>query len=213
MPLIPFPDVPNLPGVPTLARSALQSLTTQSTGTLLTGDDLGGLSGGFSDPQWGIFDSDGNSALDVDSVVSVDAKKEFRISDYPVERGSFSSFNKVETPRDVPVVVTKGGSDDVRQKFLADLDTLIASIDLYSIYTAEWQYENMNPVSHEVRRSSRNGVSLIAAEIIFREVRISASSSFTNTQSPAGAAQANGGTVQPQTPSAGQSAAAASGAD
>ena len=84
MPLIPYPDVPNLPGVPALSRSnnaqyAAAALTV--IGELLPNNLFG--------TKWAITDSDGNTALVPDSFVAFEYKNERKIPNYPIEEGSF----------------------------------------------------------------------------------------------------------------------------
>ena len=73
--------------------------------TLMDSDNLDGLLGLF-DTQWGIFDQSGDPVITADTIVEVGYRREYRISDFPVEEGSFASYNKVQTPYDVRVTCT-----------------------------------------------------------------------------------------------------------
>ena len=114
MALIPFPDVPKFPGVPALPRSPKFPPLVRSGLGLVQGM----LWRVFQvQTRWGIFDSAGKplgdpakftglvgNALDAAglgstlSTNSVDYSKETKVSDFPIEQGSFASYNKVEQP-------------------------------------------------------------------------------------------------------------------
>lgn len=208
MPLIPFPNIPALPGVPPLPRSIANL---ENDITLLAADEAG-LLGMLEAPRWGIYDEGGALVAEADSVVNFEHGKEWRISDFPVEEGSFASYNKVETPFDQRVLFAKGGGDAERSDFLNSIDEAVSSLDLYSVVTPDATYVNANLVRYEYRRTSRNGVTLLLVEVVVREVRVAASAAFSDTASPSGADPISGGTVQPQTPSADQVQAASGGA-
>lgn len=212
MPLIPFPSVPAVPGVPALARAAGEVIgAVQNVTALLTGDDPG-IRGLVAAPKWGIFDDGGSPVVLADSVVSVEHAKEFRLSNYPIEEGGFESYNKVETPFEHRLVLSKAGSLSDRIGFLAQIKAVSESLELYSVYTPEFLFRNSNVTGWRLRRRGDSGVSMIQVEITIEQVRVTATAAFTQTQSPSGATQQNGGTVQAQTPSAGQAAAAGAGA-
>lgn len=142
-----------------------------------------------------------------DSVVSFSYDKEYRISDFPVERGNFASFNKVERPYEERMVFAKGGSDSVRAAFIKSLQAAVASLDLYDVVTPDATYINANVVRVGFDRTARNGVTLILAEVSIQEVRVATDTTFTNTTDPSGVAQQSGGVVQTAPPNAAQAAA------
>ena len=92
---------------------------------LLTSDGASD-SGDSPGPQWGIFDQSLQPVIVGDSCLLVDYRKEFRISDYPIEQGDFASYNKVETPYDFKMTFTKGGSSSDRQTFLTAVAGVVA---------------------------------------------------------------------------------------
>ncbi len=197
-----FPDVPVFPGVPPVLRDAVSAISdfvpqlTADNANLTT--DLA--------PVWGIFDADGNLVIDPDSIVAIDYGKEEQISSFPVERGSFQSYNKVETPYSLRVTMTKGGSIGEREAFLQDCNDLRASIDLFSVVTPEETYENGNVTRVGKVRNAQSGAQLLTVEMVVEEVRTSATSQFTqsNVKDPASADATNDGAVQPKDPTAAQ---------
>lgn len=220
MPLYPFPDVPDLPGVPALPRSPLFP-PAETIG-------LGLLEGLIwrifqVQTQWGIFDSNGNSLGDpslfvgiintvlesagigsILSTNSLDYKKETRVSDFPVERGGFASYNKVELPANPIVTMCLDGSEDDRTFFLNAIDAASKSTNLYNIVTPEVTYTNYTIEDYDYQRRANRGATLLMVNLHLIEVRqVSATFSQTqivNPQNPGASPQVNSGIVQPQVP-------------
>lgn len=189
-----YPNVPFVAGVPPLLRAqvGVQGLTLLAAGVV-------NFAKRFAGPQWGIFDQSGRSVLPYDSVLGVEFKKDYRISDFPVEKGKFSSYNKVETPFDARVVFTVGGSDAERALFLSLCGQIAGSLELFSVVMPEVTYPNANVTHYDFRRSARNGVSLLTVDVWLQEVRITAASTFSQsaTEEASGASPTDLGTVQP----------------
>lgn len=166
-------------------------------GGLLGGDTVDALVGAGPTLRWGIF-RNGAVVVLPDSVVSVEYKKDWHISDYPIEQGNFESYNKVRIPYDARVTLTKGGSESERSNFLETIESIAASLDLYDIVTPDATYTNANVVHFDYRRTAESGVSLLAVAIWLQEVRLEASSEFVSTVAPSSSDQVNVGVVQPQ---------------
>ncbi|PVX61232.1 phage baseplate protein [Paraburkholderia unamae] len=163
----------------------------------------------FAGPQWGIFNQDGTIAIQPDSMVSLDFRRDWKIPNYPVEQGSFESYNKVALPSITRIRITKGGTVTDRQSFLLQISAIAASLDLYNIVMPEGALiQNVNIVSDGINRTSTNGVGLLSIDLMLEEVRVTATASFSNTAAPSGADPVSTGSVQPQTPTTAQDAAA-----
>ena len=223
MPLIPFPSVPKLPGVPALPRSPnFPPLLRAGLGLL-----QGMIWRIFQvQTRWGIWDSKGKplgdpakftglagAALEAAglgstlSTGSVDYSKETRVSDFPLERGSFASYNKVETAASHQVVLCLTGSEKNRRTFLEAIDKACKSTDLYSVVTPEVTYINYAVERYNYARHSSKGATLLTVEITLKEIRqVSAQYTQSNkgqvdAPKDAGATpQADNGKVQAQTP-------------
>lgn len=202
--MVDYPNVPDLPGVPTLYRDPNE---TQTTVDYSTSDTTAG--GDTTTQKWGLFTSDGGVALEVDSVVEVDYNKEFNIPAYPIEDGSFESYNKVEVPYEATLIVTKMGTDSERSNFQNTLNTLLGSLDLVDIWTPDRTYSNANVVGVKIARTAQRGANMIVAEIHLKEIRVGTAAQFTNTKSDNAANQTDTGAVQGQTPSTSTTASAA----
>jgi len=128
--------------------------------------------------QYGVF-LNGAPVLEGDSFVGYEFVNESRITMVPLQAGAFTSINKVATPFDVRVRITRGGSVADRAALLSELQTRAASLDLYDIVTPEKTYTSANivKVAHSHRLDS--GATMLVLEIHFLEVRQIASTSFT----------------------------------
>lgn len=159
----------------------------------MTGDTF---SGAPMTGQWGIFGSDGSPILTVDSVYAIEYARDYRISDYPQEMGAFESYNKVQLPFQAKVTFSIARS---RRDFLGSVETATASLGLVSVITPEVSYPSANLTHYGYRRQKENA-ELILVDVWCEEVRITATSSLSDTQSTNGAATAVNGNVQAQSP-------------
>ena len=204
MPTIPkalYPLVPNAPGVPALIRNAVKIADAATLGQFGLSNALDNLIG--ADPvQWGVFSAGGQAVAVSDSVVSFDYRNGSRLSDYPVERGAFASYNKVANPFDVKVRMSCGGSEEQRAAFVKALDSAASSLDLYTVWTPEKRYESVNIESVDYRRESSAGAHFIAADLYLREIRQTAAAAFSAPKTAAAADVKSQGQVQaaPVTP-------------
>jgi hypothetical protein len=152
--------------------------------------------------QWGVFDSKGKPlwgqaglTLSVSSVLSsliggsgpvlstnsVEYSKEMRVSEYPVERGGFASYNKVETPGRPIVTFCLTGKASDRSSFLNAIDAACKSTNLYSVVTPEATYINHTIERYNYSRRRESGATLLTVELYLVEVR-QVSAQYTQSQ-------------------------------
>jgi hypothetical protein len=183
-------NVPNLPGVPSL------SSYTSNTLSLLISDAIS-IINAFFGPQWGIF-LNGAQVIPYNSVLDFDYKQDWPLSDYPVEDGGFQSYDKVQLPFDIKIRLASGGTEAERQALLAAVDFYANSLELFDVITPEKAYTSCNITHYDYKRSSHNGVGVIVVDLWFIEVRVTATSTYTNTQSPGVAGPQSSGAVTPE---------------
>jgi len=188
-----FPvNVPNVPGVPSVLFAGgvgqIISLLTKDAASLFTG--------GFLQQPWGIY-LGGSPVVLADNVVSFDLRKQWSISDFPVEKGAFASYNKVFIPFDGRFRFTAGGSDANKEAFLASIDAIAGDLNLYTIVTPIAIYSSVNVTHYDYSQTATNGVGLLSVDVWTEEVRETGVQAMSNTASPTAASQVNGGTVQP----------------
>lgn len=165
-------------------------------------------------PAWGVFDSNNNQVLFPDSVLEFDYQRAYNVPDFPVQQGGFASYNKVITPFQIRMRLSKSGQSTDRSLFLLSLENLCASIALYSVVTPDAAYDNCNATHYEVsRRGARGAVWLNEVDLYFTQI-IQVAPQYQNTgtvlpnaQSAAAQPVTNQGNVQPLPSSSSQSAA------
>lgn len=197
MPLIPFPDVPMLPGVPNLPRLPGINVDLPAVDPSLVFDNpaISIVNEGVA-TGWAILDDDGNPALLPDSFVAFEFRGETRICNYPVEQGSFSAYNKVLIPYDIRLVMSCSGQFAMsRDDFIRQLDIMLNSTEIFTIATPDGAYPDMNLVHFDYRKTSRDGVSLLQAMCFFEEVMQTAVAEYENTRQPSGNDPASQGQV------------------
>jgi hypothetical protein len=189
-----FPGAPTLSGAAAGIFANVQLLAKDTVAAIL----------GFGPPVWGIFDQNNTEVLVADNVISLDYKRNWKIADYPIEQGGFSTYDKVTTPFDVRISLSKGGSTSDKATLLSVLEFVGASFNLYNVITPEMTYMNANIEMIGYRRTATDGVGLITVEIGLREIRQVATATFTQTAAPAAQNSTNIGNQQPQTMSTAQ---------
>jgi hypothetical protein len=199
-----FPvNVPNVPGVP----SVLFASSVGQVISLLTQDAASLFMGGFQQQPWGIY-LGGSPVVLADNVVSFDYRQQWAISDYPVEKGAFGSYNKVQIPFDGRFRFTAGGSEANKQALLSSIAAIAGDLNFYTIVTPIAIYASVNINHYDYSQTATNGVGLLSVDVWTEEVRETAGQAMSNTASPTAATQVNGGTVQTATATSAQAAQA-----
>lgn len=200
----PYPDVPIASGVPPVKRNPLEIVFD----ILLVEADAATIFRAFIGPQWGIFTANGAPIAIPDSVITVDFRREWRISDYPVEQGGFQTYDKVSMPYDARVRLSCDGNATPRSLFLSQIDTAAQSLDLFTVATPDFIYTSANIVHYDYRRARDSGVGILQVDVWLEEVRTTVQTQFTNTQEQTSQQDTNTGPVQAGTPTTGQAAVA-----
>lgn len=213
VPLPPFPDVPIAPGVPPVPRGILPA----AQSLVILAADAVQVARLFIGPQWGIF-LDGAPAIVGDSVMAVDFRNEWRLSDYPVERGSFATYDKVKVPFDVRVTFAVSGQGGLLSQFIPGgpgwlnlqnrtatlelVEAFSASLALFDVVTPEVRHKSCAIAHYDYRREARQGATLIHLDVWLQEVRIAPSKQFSQTKTDSAAAPTDTGPVQATPPPA-----------
>jgi hypothetical protein len=199
LPVVPkslYPLVPFAPGIPAVLRSGAAILDAATLNKLGIGDALNSFLGSNA-PKWGLYDTDGNPVVFADSVEAFDYNSGSSVSNYPIEGGKFSSYNKVANPYDIVLRMNCGSAIDNRVDFLVGLENAAASLELYTVVTPEFVYHDANVVSFNYRRESTSGANKIIADVHITEVRQVEASQFTNTKSDSAVGAVSLGQIQP----------------
>jgi hypothetical protein len=194
MSLIPYPNVPALPGVPALNRSSSSFVgaALNVVAQVLPNNLFG--------TKWGILDGFGATLLKPDSFVSFEYREERKIPNYPIEDGSFRSYNKVALPYDIKLTVTCSGNGSMTKiNFINTIQKLLDELTIINVSTPEKNFEKTNLIHVDYRKEARNGATLIIAQLWFQEIKVAQMPSVSTTQ-PSGTPKTPLGQLSPVTP-------------
>lgn len=204
-PIIPvpkFPNVPKLPGVPQLIRA------NQAIGTvqLAVGAIQKFLGNSSAKRIWGITDQNGNLIIKPSSYLGFDNQQTWKISDFPLQDGDFSTYNKVVIPPTIVLKIAQGGSFSDRANLLAKLSSIGGDFNLYNILVPEGTYINYNCEGFTIRRMGSSGAYYFAdLDVHFRKIKqttsqySSTTANTSNAKNPPALPAQNQGTQSPQT--------------
>ncbi|EKT56423.1 hypothetical protein OO7_10807 [Providencia sneebia DSM 19967] len=89
-----------------------------------------------------------------------------------LEKGSFTSYNKVADPYKATVQLSKSSGGTLeRGAFLAQLEILAKSTLKFYIITPEYVYKSANIVGFDFAREARDGATLIKVNVHLEEIR------------------------------------------
>lgn len=201
-----MPNIPNVPGVPPLSSYAANAVN------LVVSATVANLIFGLTNLQWGLY-LDGAPALDYNSTIDFEFTQDWIIADYPVEGGSFESYDKVQEPWDIKIKISSAGDPVSRAELITQLDVIGNSLSLYDFLTPEKFYQSCSVRHIDIRRTATNGVGMIIANIYLQQIRLSATTTYQDTYNPSNAGQQGTGNVQgvPDTGSVAKSVSSAGG--
>lgn len=157
-----------IPGIPNLLKNAPKAIGITLLGNLAS--KLWDLL--FPGPTWGVFKvGTTDVAIEVSSIAEQDISAESRASDYIIQSGSFTNYNKVQMPNIATIRMTKDGNESSRLQLLYWLDQNIAQTSLFDILSPEFRYSNMTLVGYRMSRSAKSGAAIIIADCLFQQVR------------------------------------------
>jgi hypothetical protein len=157
-----------IPGVPNLLKNAPKAIGITLLGNLATKlwDYL------FPGPTWGVFNvGTSTPAIQVSSVLEQDVAAEARASDYFIQTGSFTSYNKVRMPDIIPIRLVKDGNEIDRLQLLFWLNDNLTKTTLFDILSPEWRHTNMTLVGYRISRAAHSGAAMITADCLFQQIR------------------------------------------
>ena len=155
-------------GVPNLLKGVARA----TVATLLS-NTLGKLYDFFVvPPKWGIYlPGSSTKAIEVASVVAMDIAGSADVSDYPIEQGSFVSYNKVILPDVFQFRIAQDGREANRTKLLDWLQRSKNGLDVFDVVCPEFVYPNATLIRYTIRRTAESGASMVTADCVFQQVR------------------------------------------
>jgi hypothetical protein len=181
-------NVQQTPGVPPL----LGGFNPIASASLVTSDAANFMQASPGS-KWGIF-LNGATVIDADNVVSMDARQDAVLADFPLEGGTFESYDKVQRPFDVRFRVSVGAASK-KSSVISTVKSIIKDYKLYMFVSPDDVFENVNCQHWDYHREAAS-VGLLVIDIWGWQIQVNTTSSTSNnTQSPAAADPSNGGSV------------------
>ena len=149
---------------------------------------------------WGLVNEFGVPVVLADNVLGLSFQGASTIVNAPIEGGSFASYNKIATPSQAVVQMSKGSGGALqRGAFLAQLLALEGSTLKFYVISPEFVHRNMCITGVDYARSAQEGVQLIVVNVQLEEVReVKVNYSFEEVAAPEDAKTVDGGNVQPK---------------
>ena len=188
MSMIGIPNIPDFKGLVTSGSNALIGLGGAAIIRAIFGN------------VWGLVNEFGVPVLLADNVLGLSFQSASTIVNAPIEGGSFASYNKVATPSQAVVQMSKGSGGALqRGAFLAQLLALEGSTLKFYVISPEFVHRNMCITNVDYARSAQEGVQLIVVNVSLEEVReVKVNYSFEEVEAPSDAKAVDGGSVQPK---------------
>lgn len=199
----PYPTVPALPGVPPLNRAPGLVGAVPVPAAFSDGAGVNVLAGAA--PRWGLVDTTGSILISPTSIFAFEIRDESKVPNYSIERGGFSSYNKVRVPYELRVTMTKRGALGDRTAFLNAVEAAKNSLDLFTVLTPEKSWPSVNVVRYDMNRTSNSGVTMLTVNLTCQLINVTSSGTLSNTANPNGAPVTSGGNVQAVAPTPPQS--------
>ena len=182
-----MPSIPNFKGLVTAGTDAAISLGGAALIRAVFGE------------VWGLVNEFGVPILLTDSVKNVDYTNSSTISKFLIEKGSFSSYNKVTDPRFLSVQLIKWkGTKLEKSAWLAQLELYANSTLKFHVVTPEYLYRNYN-ITRLAYMRDNTSIQMITASIDLEEVReVQLEFGAQEAKAEQDNTTVEGGTVQPK---------------
>lgn len=183
-----MPNIPNFKGLATSGGNALISLG----GAAIINTVFG--------KTWGLFNEYGIPVVLADGVLGLNFTGSSQISNAPLEKGTFASYNKVDNPDQAVVQLSKGSGGALeRGAFLTQLITYKGSTLKFHVVSPEFVHRNMSIIELDYARSAKEGLQLIVVNLQLEEVReVGLEYSVEEVANPSDAESIDSGEVQPK---------------
>ena len=182
-----IPNIPNFKGLVTAGTDAAISLGGAALIRAIFGE------------VWGLVNEFGVPILLSDSVKNVDYTNSSTISKFLIEKGSFSSYNKVTDPRFLSVQLIKWkGTKLEKSAWLAQLELYANSTLKFHVVTPEHLYRNYN-ITRLAYMRDNTSIQMITASLDLEEVReVQLEFGTQEAKAEQDNTTVEGGTVQPK---------------
>jgi hypothetical protein len=120
---------------------------------------------------WTILDEGGRPGVKFTSFIDIDLSAEAKVLEYPIEEGSFASYNKTQQPTAIRVTLAAQGSNLELNDMLSKLKDYKEKAVKLSILTPSDFYEGYALEGFSYKRERTQNANMLAVELAFKEVR------------------------------------------
>ena len=146
-----------------------------------------------------------NLAIFPDAVVfEVGFSSNASIAQALIEGGSFVSYNKTLSARQIQIGMSFSGTSKVKAAQLSKLDSLWASTALLTVKMPSYSFPNMNIMNVSGNRTAQQGADLLVVNVTLQEARLEAKTVIVQTKAGTNASEIDAGNKQTQAPTAAQ---------
>lgn len=159
-------------GIPTLLNKPIKAAAISLLGN--TGNALfdAAIDFLFGEPKWGIYVAGTqNVGVYVSSVVELEVTGESMVSDFPLETGSFTSYNKVLHPNIFILRFTQDGVASQKTELLQWCEDNVERPELYDVVCPEKTWTNATLIRYRNLRSAEVGAGMVTVECVFQQIR------------------------------------------
>lgn len=121
--------------------------------------------------EWNIMTEGGGKLVQFTSMLGIDIRNEGTALSYPVELGSFASYNKVQSPLDIVVSLAKWGTHFEFSDILKTLDEYQAEAKKLLVVTPSAFFDSMTLESYEHRHDQRRNANMLTVDLHLVEVK------------------------------------------
>ena len=121
--------------------------------------------------QWALLAEDGRSLMEFDAILSFEASAENRVSQEPVEKGSFATYNRAASPTRLNVRLARSGTGYDQQTMLDTLERLCNGTELVTLTTPAQEYAGYALEGYRHSHSDTDGAQLLVVDLSLVEVR------------------------------------------
>lgn len=129
--------------------------------------------------DWTLLKDDGSEGINFTSLIEIDVRSAGEVCAFPVEEGSFASYNKVEEALSINIVLARSGDKEDQEETLKQLTEFKESTDLLALSMPTAFYDNLSLESFNYSKSYGQGVNYLIAELELKEIREVETASYT----------------------------------
>lgn len=161
--------------------------------------------------KWRFVNEQGANVLPDAAVFQVSVTSGGKVVSEPIEKGSFMTYNKVNSPLEINADISFSGTNAYLQSVISMIEALKTAVSYFSIVTPVYEYEHMTLQKYDYSLNATDGLGVLhinAQFIEIREVDVAYSSIDINTitaadaKNPSDASKVNTGTTTTRNPTA-----------